>query len=205
MALVTAANVRSYVAPDLSGTAEDTFIETLITGFEALAAAYCGYPPATAGATPTMEDTSYVRYYTGDGTRDLRLDLWPVVSIASIYDDPDLDFDDAADLVAAADYGSGAFAGSTGLVRLTSTATHGTWSTTPGAIKATYTAGFTTPPSDLILACKIGVKKVWDMSREQGKLSQSAGGGSVSYRDEDLLPREAREVLKRLRLPRVYL
>lgn len=182
MALLTAAEARVYI-PSLSGTGSDTLLDTLISRAGAALARYCGYPPASATASPTMESTSYTIDFTGQGGRDLDLGLYPVTAITSVYDDPDLDFTDAADLVASSDY-----AIQRGRVlRLTSTSTHGAWSTTPEAIRVAFTAGYSTIPADMKDIAGRAVRAAYDWLSTAGKLSMSQGGLSVQYPDEAFL------------------
>src|SRR3990167_7885513 len=138
MSLVTAAQVKVYL-PGLAaaGTDEDTALATLITRAEAATARYCGYPPASDGATPTMASTSYTLYVRarvpesspswGDGPegyRTLRLPVRPVTAVASVYSDIDESYP-ASTLVASTDYTRD---GNTGELRLKTTAVLGSWS-----------------------------------------------------------------------------
>ncbi|WP_230685362.1 hypothetical protein, partial [Streptococcus pneumoniae] len=87
-----------------------------------------GYPPASASATPTMESTSYTLYLTGTGGRDLYLPIRPTTAVASVYDDPDLDFTSSTYLVSSSDYAIVWDPRRGSVLRLTSTATWGVWS-----------------------------------------------------------------------------
>ena len=66
MALATAAQMREYLRV-LTGTAEDSLIDSLIARFDGLASGWCGYP--TEGAAPTFESATYTHYFDGDGAR----------------------------------------------------------------------------------------------------------------------------------------
>ncbi len=194
--LVTAAEARLQI-PELSGTAEDTNLETLITRVGAAFARYCGYP----GSSPTMESTSYARYYDGPGGRDLVLDVWPIVSISSIYDDTTLDFTDSQYLVSSSDY----VVVNGRIVRLKNTSTHGAWSEGAGQIKVSFTAGYATVPDDLKQLVIMAVKHWFDLRRIQGKSNTSQGGVSVGFRDEEFLPAMVKAGLSPFRLPRAIL
>ena len=102
MAIITGANCRLYIR-GLSGTAEDSNLEIMVDRVDAMIARWLGWPLNAAGKY-TVASGSYVLYLTGNGTKSLHLPIFPVSSVASIYDDPDLAYDDSADLVAASDY-----------------------------------------------------------------------------------------------------
>lgn len=182
MALITAAEARTQI-PSLTGTGEDTLLDTLIAGCGAAFARRCGYPPASVGASPTMESAAYVLDVDGAGGRDLTLPVWPATAITSIYDDTALDFG-ATTLVASGDYAL--LRGS--IVRLTSTATHGAWSRGEGCVRISFTAGYATAPADLKRLVAQGVRHWFDMRATQGKENVSQNGHSVTYADGDFLP-----------------
>lgn len=188
MALVTAAEVRAQLPELLAATDEDTNLGVLIAGVGEAFARFCGYLPATAGATPTMESASYVLYLTGDGGRDLRPSMQPVTAVASIYDDGSLDFTDSAYLVASTDYAIVYDIHRGSVIRLTSSSTWGQWSTAEGAIKVSCTAGYTSIPAGLKQIAIMAVRNWIDLRRRRGKTSESNDAGSVSYSDEDFLP-----------------
>lgn len=198
MALITPAEAR-YQIPGLTGTAENALLTDLIAVAGAMMARWCGYPPATVGAAPTMESTAYTRYLDGPGGTDLHLDVSPVTAIASIYDSSDRRYA-AADLVASTDYTL--TDPDHGLVALDYDATHGVWSTGERAIKATWTAGFSTVPHDLQHACRLTVRHIYDLRQVQGRTSQSVAGVSVGLVEADALPAEARRILAPYRLAR---
>lgn len=193
MALITAAEALRMI-PDLASGAESTLIDELIDQAEHLIAAYCGYPSANGIAAATMGSTSYVRYLTGSGGRDLVCDVGPVTAVSSIYDDPTLDFTSAVYLVDSGDYAI-LTVPPRRTIRLTSTSVHGAWSTQVGAIKATVTAGYSTVPAALKRACQLTVRHMLDQRKKLGVQSESVNGASVTYADPAALPREARDIL----------
>ena len=194
--LVSAAEARLAI-PELSGTAEDTNLETLITRVGEAFARHCGYP----GTSPTMESTSYTRDLDGPGGRDLVLDVWPVTAISSVYDDVTLDFTDSQYLVSSSDYVI--VNGRT--LRLKSTSTHGAWSKGQGQIRVAFTAGYATVPGALKQLAIMAVKHWFDLRRTQGKSNTSQGGVSVGFRDEEFLPAMVRRGLSDFLLPRAIL
>lgn len=201
MALITAAEARTHI-PELTGSAEDAVLDILIAAVGATLAAWCGYPPPTAGGTPTLESASYVEFVDGPGGRWLQLPTRPVTAIGSIYDDTAWSWG-ASTLVASGDYAIND--GREGLVLLTETATHGSWSVGRRAVKASYTAGYSTVPADIKEACRVAVRAVWDLRRTQGKANVSGGNVSLSLQDEKVVIDVARELLQHRRLPRAWL
>lgn len=207
MSVLSAANFRALWLPSLSGTGEDTALGTLLARVEARIARYLGYPPASGGGTPTIEDTTYTRYYGRDDIEEqhqvLRLDVLPVVSITSIHDDLDREYGDA-DLVAATDYSIAD--GDRGLVILDIDSSHGFWRSGFRNIKAVYVAGFATVPEDLVQAHGDLALYWWQSRRTQGftTVPQGAGSASVATPDADI-PATVQDLLQPYRLPSVYL
>jgi len=203
MALITAAEARTMI-PELStsSTDEDTLIDTLIARVGALLAAWCGYPPASAGGTPTLESASYTEYLDGPGGRELRLPIYPVTAVASIYDDTAWTWGSDA-LVASTDYAISD--GRVGLVLLKETSTHGSWSAARRSLKVAFTAGYATVPADIKAACAHAVRQVWNFRTEQGRANVSGGVVSLSLREEEIVNRIARELLSARRLGSAWL
>ena len=198
MALITTTEAKQQI-PALTGTTDDALLTELISVAGGLIGAYLGYPPASAGGTPSAESVSYTRYQDGSGGRILTLDVYPVAAISSIYDDGSWDYA-AANLVASGDYTI--VDGDAGLIILTSTAVHGSWSTSKRAIKAAYTAGYSTVPDWLQHAARITVRALYDLRNSQGKDNKSEGGVNVSFVSPAVLPLEATQILDPHRLPR---
>lgn len=187
MALITAAEARELV-PALTGTAEDTFLDTLIARCGAAFARRCGYPPASAGVAPSMESLStYTLDHDGRGGRDLTLRVWPATAISSVRDDPTLDFTSDTYLVTSTDY---AIVDQGRTLRLKSTATWGSWGRGEGRIRVAFTAGYTAAaaPSDLKQLVAQAVHHWIDQRQTQGKKSVSQGGQVVTYDDSAFLP-----------------
>jgi hypothetical protein len=192
MALITAVEARVYLR-GLTGTAEDTTIDTMIARVSALFGSYCGFPTETGVAT--MESATYVHYLEGPGGYSLRLPVWPVSSVTSIYDDSGRAYA-SADLVSSGDYD---VIGDFGLVIAKSTGNHTAWGTGGRAIKATYVAGFATVPADVKHACGLQVAHIWRHRDSIGDSSVSKAGGSASPLPLSLLP-EVKAALRPYRL-----
>lgn len=198
MALITAAQARLYV--QISGTGEDTDLDTLIARVGAQIAAYLGYPPASVGATPTLESTSRTLYLTGRGGRDLSLGLYPVTAITSVQDDPTLTFDGSTYLISSGDYSI-----HEGAVLRLDYDSGLAWSTTPGGIKVVCTAGYTSIPSTIQEVCAEEVALRWRRRKQLGVTSSSTGGGSSAPSKPEALAESSRLALAPYLLPGVYL
>ena len=150
--LVTVAECKALI-PELTGTAMDTVIESLAAQVSTLIARHCGYPAASAGAAPTMDSASYVRYYDGPGGRDLDLEVYPVTAVASVYDDADRTWG-ASTLIDSANYT---------LIdgRRLLLASGYSFSTAKGAIKVSFTAGDATPDDGLKRIAIMAVREAW--------------------------------------------
>lgn len=136
MALLTEAEAR-LAFPNITGTGVDTKLATLITRVSELVALYLGYPPASPGVAPTIEARTYVLDLTGNGSRDLDLEVYPVCSVSSAKIDATLDFSGSEETVDSGDYSirDGRY------LRLTSDASKA-WSRTREANRVTFVAGY---------------------------------------------------------------
>lgn len=205
MALITIAEAQQEI-PELAGTlaAGDTaYLTALIAAVGARMAAWCGYPRVSVATAPTMESATYTRYLTGLGGRDLVFPIWPLTSITSIYDDPGRSWE-AASLVASGDYAI--LDAAKGHILLTATATHGSWSTTEGAIKVTAVAGLSTVDETVKHAARTYVRLALERRRNAGKLSESVQGASASFPElTGPIPAPVRELLVQYRLPSALL
>lgn len=207
MALITAAEAK-LANLGLSGTGEDTNLDTLILRADRFFARYCGYPATSAGGNATMEDASYV-LYNGQGgrvkvlsSRAIQVDVWPVTAVASIYDDTTEAYSSAVS--------SSLYAiqnGDAGIIEYTA-ASGRAW-LDPGVgtvrnIKVTATCGWVTIPDDLKHATVMMVRHWWDLLATQGATTVSTGQSSSPRRDETM-PEPVKEILQAYRLPSVYL
>ena len=183
MAVATAAEVRAYI-PTLSGDSDDTLLSTLVSRFDALAASYLGFPKQNGG-TVSIESGTYVEILDGPGGRELTTTVKPIISVTSIYDDPDLDYTDSADLIASSDY---TLYGHEGRVVLDYNATDASWSVGHRHIKITYVAGYASIPSALKHAACIQAAH-WYASRAHiGRTNLSSQGQTVALKTLELLP-----------------
>jgi len=152
----------------LTTSAEDGRLTTLCQAASTAIARLCGYP----GQSPSMEATTYTAYLSGPSDADgrvIRLPVRPVVSVTSVYDDPDWEWGSST-LVASTDY-----AVDTGDGTITLGPDGGTWSREPRAIKVTYVAGFSVVPYDLKLAAAVLVHHWWTQLDTQGGPAADSG------------------------------
>jgi hypothetical protein len=163
VALLTAAEARAYL-PDLTGTADDTALTTIIARVGQALAHASGYPPASVGGAPSMESASYVRYYdperalrTAGGVQRLHLGIWPVTAVASVYDDPDQSYGASTEIVS----GSRGLDGARGVIWILPTASVSFSVTGHRAIKVAFTAGYATVPEGLKHVAAMVMRDWW--------------------------------------------
>lgn len=170
MALATAAQMREYLRL-ITGTAEDSLINSLVTRFDGVASGWCGYP--TDGAAPTFESATYTDYFDGDGTESLWLRVQPATSITSAHVDIDRVYG-ASTLVDSGDYEL-----FDSLLLLKTTSTQGSWATGFRSVKVVYVAGYSTTPAPIVHACGLQIAH-WYRNRDTiGYQNVSQQGGSI--------------------------
>jgi hypothetical protein len=196
MALITAEEARDYI-PGLTGTGEDTTLGKYILRADSLMASWCGYPPSTAGADPTLEDVTYTHYFDGPSevhARALYLEVSPVQSITTAKTDTIGDW--AYDTTI--DSGDRTLDGVEGVLYINPDAPDG-WLKGLRAIEVVYVAGYSTTPEWLKNACGVYVAHMWRLRKERGKTSVSAGGSNINT-IPDVLPPEVKQLLAGHRL-----
>ena len=194
MALITASEARGDLR-GLTGTAEDATINTLITRVDGLFASYCGYMAKDGTSGATMEDVTYTEYLDGPTrSREIRLSVYPVVSVTSIHDDADLGYN-SDDLVAASDY---TLYGNEGLVILNENASHA-WTKGRRNIKVVYVAGWATIPDALKHAACLQTAHLYQHRDTIGKTDLRVSTASATVSALSLLP-EVRAALAPFRL-----
>ena len=192
MALATAAQVRAFLRA-LSGTAEDTTLDTFIARFDEIASGYCGFPLASNQIT--FENNTYTHYFDGDGSDRVQLRVIPANTITSIHVDVDRSYDSDS-LVASSDY---TLDSDLGLVVLNTDSDQGSFTTGYRSVKIIYTAGFTSIPDGIIHACGVQVAH-WYANRDTiGKPKINQAGSSIDVQSLALLP-EVRQALAPYRL-----
>ncbi|MEN6560867.1 MAG: hypothetical protein ABFD52_08850 [Acidobacteriota bacterium] len=193
--LITAAQFKTYLGPEYSGTGNDSLFELLIDSVSEMFNSRIGR---------TLAKTTYTdQYFDGNGKTDLFLPNYPVISITSIYEDGVLLTEGAA-----ADY---VVDHASGIVHRVG----GVWLRGRQTVKITYAAGYvvqgaspgtgeTALPADLKLGCMIQVAREWKKSQgsEWGETSRSFPDGSTSHVERGLL-KEVEEILQKYRRYRV--
>src|SRR5262245_54566045 len=94
IALCTLDELKEAVRATGTST-DDTALEHLVDRASMFANTYCGRQ---------LLQKSYVEFYDGDGTKELMLNNYPIVSVTHLYDDPNRDYDASTELVADDDY-----------------------------------------------------------------------------------------------------
>lgn len=181
MAVITAAEARLLI-PSLKGATEDTNLDTFIGRADAILADSVGIPAASAVGSATFDSATYTRYYEGepDG-KTVELGFIPITSITSVHDDPDRVYGSST-LVSSGDYD---LEGDTGIIRLTTTGTHGSFSQQVRSIKVVFVAGYTatTAPEHIKQAVAMMARHLWRLRKEQGSASLGKKG---ELRDETI-------------------
>ena len=134
--LITAARARDLL-PGLTGTTEDTLLETLIGHVDEQCARRCGYPEASPGAPPSMESRVYTLDLRASDPRELDLEVYPATGITSAAVDSAGDFEGDEDTVPSADM----VLRDGRRLRLVSTSAFA-WSSSAGSNRITVTAGY---------------------------------------------------------------
>jgi hypothetical protein len=179
VALLTSTEAKA-IKPDLKGTAQDTLIDTLIGRADEVLAAHCGFRVYDSSVIASVTRQTYTIYLDGPTWEDqqvLALPVFPIGTIASVYDDPTDRAYASGSLVAASDYETD---DDRGLVLLKQSSVQGYWSRGFRAQKVTLTAGWATTPGALKHA---GAELVWHwyrLMRERGHDSISIGGASAA-------------------------
>lgn len=80
----TRAEVKEFIGIDSGNTTYDDFINSMLTNSSSIIKSYLGRDIVQATYTD--------HYYDGDGSDTLILRQYPIISVTSLYDDPDRDF-----------------------------------------------------------------------------------------------------------------
>jgi len=185
------ADLKEHLDIDATDTSKDNFlINNLNAAFQS-AKNYIGYD---------LNATDYVEYYDGDGSQDILLDQFPIISITSIYDDPARTFDSTS-LVPSTDY---VFYSKTGKVSKLQPVTGyivvgipqspTMWSDGQLNVKVSYRAGYTTIPYDAARAVILLAAWYAQRAGTEGKNAESLGGKTVNY-DPASIPLYIRQFL----------
>ena len=202
MALLTATEAKA-IKPDLSGSAQDTLIDTLIGRADEYLAAHCGYPVYDSSTVPSLTEQTYTQYLNGPTWEDakvLAVPFFPLGTVTSVHDDPERTYG-ASSLVASTDYETDAYSG---LIILKEASTFGYWSRGLRRQKVITAAGWATVPTLLKHA---GAELVWHwyrLARERGHNNTTINGAGGSSWSADV-PDFVLDMVKQYRLPSALL
>ena len=206
MALLTSTEAKA-LKPDLSGSSQDTLIDTLIGRADEALAAHCGFPRSDTSSEPSLTTQTYTLYLDGptwSDSRVLSVPVFPIVAVTSIFDDVDRVYG-AATEVASSDWELDI---ARGLVILKNASTQGLWTSSWRAQKVTATLGYTDAAGHIPQILRhAGAELVWHwfrLTRERGHSSVNLGGQSGSSWDPELPP-YVLELVRPFRLPRALL
>jgi hypothetical protein len=194
MALPTAAAIRSLALPQITGTLEDSRLDSLIATANAVLAQYCLWPRPDSGA-PTFEAATYTVYRDGpdfDDPRRLTIGLRPVSAVASVENDSTGLWTYSEDAVVGTDVVLDTARGAL----YAHPATSWRWAVGLRAVRVVCTAGYNVgaePPLTQAIGLLIAH---WSALRTTSTLPAvaSAGGQSATYRGDDL-PASVRQLV----------
>ena len=176
MALLTPLEARDWI-PTITSTGDDARLTSVIARAESAIAAFCLWPTTDAGIY-SLESAAYTFYLDGSDPKwpgELLVPVRPLISVTSVFDDPDLLYP-AADEVPAAERFVDL---SAGRIILYPSSTH-TYSTARRAIRVRVTAGYATAPEWLKTAIGEVVQANWNRRHTAGKMNTSQGGANQS-------------------------
>jgi hypothetical protein len=194
--VITAAAARLQL-PGLTGTLEDTLIETLIDAADGMiAAAVCAAMPDNG--TPTLGSTTYTliepEVVVSEDGYTLLVRAPNVTAITSLHASASRVWD-AASLRAAAGY---ALDARTGQIEIDPA--YPPLPLTRRSVRAVVTAGWATLPDDLAHAVAVMTRHLFDLRHGQGRTSLSEAGISTSLRPETM-PDAVRQMIARYVVP----
>lgn len=179
-AWTTLALCREHLQFQSSDTSKDEQIKSFINRALGILERYIGRQ---------IKSREYTEYYDGDGTDQLLVNHWPIISVASLHDDPDRAFTSET-LIDSTDYNIYA---NEGMIRLFND--EGVFVTGEQNIKLVYTAGYATIPDDLELAATILVAHFYNKSAGEGHTSLGLGGFNKSF-NMAAIPDEVRFIVE---------
>ena len=187
LALETLANIKTYL--QITGTGEDTILETLIDLVSSAMNLYTGRH---------LLAKAHTEYYSGDGSDELILRNYPVTAVSSLYNaDDNRAFDSTTQITVADDV---IIVKDKGILKLWNH--ESAFLKGKANVKVTYTSGYgvvtnpATVPHDLRFALKRWVAQVY--MRYQRKRfdiqSESVGDHTVTFVNEEM-PVEVKAIL----------
>lgn len=183
--LVPLDRLKTYLEITDTDTSRDVLLQDLTKRLSAWVEQYCDRKFAKG---------TYTEQHDGDGTDVLTVAHWPIISVASLYDDPDRLFG-AGTLIAPADY---VIYKDQGKIQLDGLV----FARGLQNVKVTYDAGYAEIPPDLQQAVCELIADRFRNKEHQGLRSLSVGAYSIGFTEAEL-PEEVRAVLDGYRRIRV--
>ena len=169
-ALSTLNEAKEYLGLHVNDTSKDALVRSLINYASAAA-------QREARRTLMPASTSITEFLDGDGTRDLKVSQYPIVSVTELYDDINRDFT-SSDLLSSDDY---EIYKENGIIRLYNS--ESMFSIGAKNVKAVYVGGYTssTLPEDLKWAVLEYVTFLYSNRGSSGFSSVRFGSLGKSY------------------------
>jgi hypothetical protein len=179
-ALTNLQSVKDYLQITGAKEEDEKLLENLINRVSTFFETFVGY---------TFASGSHTEYHSTNGGDSIFPKYLPIISVTSIYDDTNRDFDSST-LIASSDY----VIMHNRYIQLinTSFSVLGVYN-----IKLVYSAGYATIPGDIAQACIEEVsRRYWNHSKNKqlGVSSRTLPDGSMTLFDGGLLP-QVKEVL----------
>jgi len=178
--LITLNDVKSYLSISGSNTDTDDVIASLINSVSVLFENYCN--------KKIMSRTFTDEKYNGDNSNRLFTKQYPIISIISIYDDTNWNFE-ADTLISADNY----------MIHPDMNNVYfknNILSIGIGNIKITYNAGYESVPTDIKHSCILEVIRRFKHKTDPDVLSKTLSDGSVAF-DTNSLLKETKMILNK--------
>ena len=187
--LIATSDLKTHLQIATATATWDTVLAALATEASKAIEVYCD--------REFTDTAARVEYYDGNGYHVLTPKHHPIISVASIYDDPSREWD-ASTLIAAADYYIDAVNGSRRIV-LVGYGGQGVFTQSRGNIQLTYRSGYAANvfPVDLVLAARSLGAFYFNRRKSEGRTSESMGGLSISHAQD--WPADVKDILRRYR------
>ncbi len=175
MALISLADAKLFLK--ITASTEDVIVGDLVNQVSQFINDYCGHP---------LLQATYTEFYDGDGTNELILRNFPVVSVTTIHDDPLRVFGADTAKVVASDV---MLEKGAGIVRLWNNG--GYFNRGEGNVKVVYVAGYAlaSVPYSIQLAVRRLVAKIYRQSYQtpkDGVQTETQQDRTTTYFDEPI-------------------
>ena len=141
-----------------------------------------------------FKSTAYTEYVNGDGSDALQMKQYPITAITSVEENSNSDNSSNWATLATTEYFNIGNYLDAGIIKKTAGAFRGT-----ANYRVTYTAGYTTLPSDLKYACYMLASEAFNRSRSAGVKSESLGDHSITFESISMENDNVEKVIQRYR------